>query len=134
MSSSLIQLSVISLIDCSLRSHRYHTYLLFFVSMTFKMCCDTMFLVLSSVFFRLAYSQNFLSLFYHHVSVIIFCDKLEHDLFKLEHDSFKFDKRQIKLLIDNSSRVIFTISLDTMRQIKLLIDARREYDSACVLI
>ncbi len=66
--------------------------------------------------------------------MIIFCDKFEHNSFKFEHDSFKFDKRQIKLLIDNSSRVISRVFFDTMRQIKLLIDARREYDLTCVLI
>ncbi len=62
------------------------------VNMTFTLCLDTMLLVLSSVFFRIACSQNFSSLYDHHVSVIIFCDKFEHDPFKFEHDSFKSNK------------------------------------------
>ncbi len=67
--------------------------------------------------------------------MIIFCDKFkddsfkfEHDSFKFKHDSFKFDKRQINILINILSKMIFTIFLDTMRQIKLLIAIRREYN------
>ncbi len=48
-------------------------------NMTFTMCRDTILLVFLSVFFRIVCSQNFLFLFDHHVNVIIFCDKFEHD-------------------------------------------------------
>ncbi len=70
-------------------------------SMTFTMCRDTMLLVLSSVFFKITCSQNFLFLFDHHVSVIIFCDKFEHDSFKFEHDSFKFEHNSFKFEHDS---------------------------------
>ncbi len=57
--------------------------------------------------FMIAYEKNFSSLFDHHVSVIIFCDKFEHD-------SFKFDKRQIKLCLMLVNDMIFSMCLNMM--------------------
>ncbi len=55
------------------------------------MCLDTMLFFLSSMFFEIISSHNFSFMFDHHVSVIIFYDKFEHDSFKFEHDLFKFE-------------------------------------------